>query len=92
MDSQESNLEAFPLPPEPAGFNYDRDAPNDFPLDTTTVCATSEVDKDKRTGIVLEDKKWPPFFSQIIQNDILVHLPRLAYVAFSTLLGSAVLS
>ncbi|KAI8567553.1 hypothetical protein RHMOL_Rhmol02G0130900 [Rhododendron molle] len=25
-----------PLPPEPAGFNYDRDAPIDIPLDTTT--------------------------------------------------------
>ncbi|KAG5561511.1 hypothetical protein RHGRI_004527 [Rhododendron griersonianum] len=25
-----------PLPPEPAGFNYDRDAPIDIPLDTST--------------------------------------------------------
>ncbi|XP_058185189.1 uncharacterized protein LOC131302527 [Rhododendron vialii] len=50
------------------------------------VCVTWVIFSCFAAGIVLEDKKWPPFFPQIIQNDIPVHLARLAYVAFSTLL------
>lgn len=41
-------------------------------------------------GIVLEEKNWPPFFPIIhhdIANDIPIHLQRLQYVAFTTLLG-----
>ncbi|KAK6142528.1 hypothetical protein DH2020_022876 [Rehmannia glutinosa] len=43
-----------------------------------------------RSGIVIEDKNWPPFFPLIhhdIANEIPIHLQRLQYVAFTTLLG-----
>ncbi|KOM31100.1 hypothetical protein LR48_Vigan01g065500, partial [Vigna angularis] len=41
-------------------------------------------------GIVLEEKNWPPFFPIIhhdIANEIPIHLQKLQYVAFTTLLG-----
>lgn len=41
-------------------------------------------------GIVIEEKNWPPFFPIIhhdIANEIPIHLQRLQYVAFTTLLG-----
>ena len=41
-------------------------------------------------GIVIEDKNWPPFFPIIhhnIANEIPIHLQRLQYFAFATLLG-----
>ncbi|KAJ8618144.1 hypothetical protein MRB53_014330 [Persea americana] len=43
-----------------------------------------------RAGIVIEDKNWPPFFPIIhhnIANEIPIHLQRLQYFAFATLLG-----
>ncbi|KAK7327947.1 hypothetical protein VNO77_22040 [Canavalia gladiata] len=43
-----------------------------------------------RAGIVLEEKNWPPFFPIIhhdIANEIPIHLQRLQYVAFTSLLG-----
>ncbi|XP_004485722.1 secretory carrier-associated membrane protein [Cicer arietinum] len=43
-----------------------------------------------RAGIVIEEKNWPPFFPIIhhdIPNEIPIHLQRLQYVAFSSLLG-----
>ncbi|KAK7362942.1 hypothetical protein VNO77_05067 [Canavalia gladiata] len=43
-----------------------------------------------RAGIVLEEKNWPPFFPIIhhdIGNEIPIHLQKLQYVAFTTLLG-----
>ncbi|KAK4770767.1 hypothetical protein SAY87_031299 [Trapa incisa] len=43
-----------------------------------------------RAGIVLEEKNWPPFFPIIhhdIAKEIPVHLQRIQYVAFSTVLG-----
>ncbi|CAK9169255.1 unnamed protein product [Ilex paraguariensis] len=43
-----------------------------------------------RAGIVLEEKNWPPFCPIIhhdIANEIPIHLQRLQYVAFTTLLG-----
>ncbi|KAI3465713.1 hypothetical protein Pfo_022376 [Paulownia fortunei] len=43
-----------------------------------------------RSGIVIEEKNWPPFFPLIhhdIANEIPIHLQRLQYVAFTTLLG-----
>ncbi|XP_061367697.1 secretory carrier-associated membrane protein-like isoform X1 [Gastrolobium bilobum] len=46
-----------------------------------------------RAGIVLEDKNWPPFFPIIhhdIANEIPIHLQKLQYVAFTTLLGLVV--
>ncbi|MED6182776.1 Secretory carrier-associated membrane protein 2 [Stylosanthes scabra] len=45
-----------------------------------------------RAGIVIEEKNWPPFFPIIhhdIANEIPIHLQRLQYVAFTTLLGLA---
>ncbi|XP_052178102.1 secretory carrier-associated membrane protein 1 isoform X2 [Diospyros lotus] len=47
-------------------------------------------DAAARAGIVLEDKNWPPFFPLIhhdIANEIPIHLQKLQYVAFTTLLG-----
>ncbi|XP_057955904.1 secretory carrier-associated membrane protein 1-like [Malania oleifera] len=41
-------------------------------------------------GIVIEEKNWPPFFPiihQDIANEIPIHLQKLQYVAFMTLLG-----
>lgn len=41
-------------------------------------------------GIVIEEKNWPPFFPIIhhdIANEIPIHLQKLQYVAFTTLLG-----
>ncbi|KAL8511039.1 hypothetical protein ACS0TY_017751 [Phlomoides rotata] len=46
-----------------------------------------------RSGIVIEEKNWPPFFPIIhhdIANEIPVHLQTLQYVAFTTLLGIVV--
>lgn len=44
----------------------------------------------QRAGIVIEEKNWPPFFPIIhhdIGNEIPIHLQKLQYTAFSTLLG-----
>jgi hypothetical protein len=41
-------------------------------------------------GIVIEEKNWPPFFPIIhhdIANEIPIHLQRLQYAAFFSLLG-----
>ncbi|CAL0309413.1 unnamed protein product [Lupinus luteus] len=43
-----------------------------------------------RAGISLDEKNWPPFFPIIhhdIANEIPIHLQRLQYVAFTSLLG-----
>ncbi|CAA7409206.1 unnamed protein product [Spirodela intermedia] len=43
-----------------------------------------------RAGIVIEEKNWPPFFPIIhhhIANEIPIHLQRLQYFAFASLLG-----
>ncbi|KAG8364663.1 hypothetical protein BUALT_Bualt18G0021700 [Buddleja alternifolia] len=43
-----------------------------------------------RSGVVIEEKNWPPFFPIIhhdIANEIPIHLQKLQYVAFTTLLG-----
>ncbi|KAH7859956.1 hypothetical protein Vadar_007504 [Vaccinium darrowii] len=43
-----------------------------------------------RAGVVIEEKNWPPFFPIIhhdIANEIPIHLQKLQYVAFTTLLG-----
>ncbi|KAL8129740.1 hypothetical protein V2J09_018895 [Rumex salicifolius] len=47
-------------------------------------------DAAARAGIVLEEKNWPPFFPIIhhdIANEIPVHLQKLQYTTFTTLLG-----
>ncbi|KAL0406034.1 UNVERIFIED_CONTAM: putative secretory carrier-associated membrane protein 1 [Sesamum latifolium] len=47
-------------------------------------------DAIRRTGVIIEDKNWPPFFPIIhndIANDIPIHLQRVQYVAFTSLLG-----
>jgi hypothetical protein len=44
----------------------------------------------ERAGVRIEPKNWPPFFPLIhvdISNDIPVHLQRVQYVAFASLLG-----
>lgn len=49
-------------------------------------------DAAQRAGIVIEEKNWPPFFPIIhhdIGNEIPIHLQKLQYTAFSTLLGLA---
>ncbi|CAM8937383.1 unnamed protein product [Rhodiola kirilowii] len=46
-----------------------------------------------KTGVILEEKNWPPFFPLIhhdIPNDIPIHLQTMQYVAFTTLLGIVV--
>jgi hypothetical protein len=43
-----------------------------------------------RAGIVIEEKNWPPFMPIIhhdISNEIPIHLQRMQYLAFSSLLG-----
>uniref|UniRef100_A0A7N0SWN0 Secretory carrier-associated membrane protein n=1 Tax=Kalanchoe fedtschenkoi TaxID=63787 RepID=A0A7N0SWN0_KALFE len=103
-----TNSRLSPLPPEPAGFNYD------IPLDNDNAGFKDLKKKEKelqakeaelkkreqevkrkedaaaRAGIVIEEKNWPPFFPIIhhdIANEIPIHLQRLQYVAFTTLLG-----
>ncbi|KAJ0983668.1 hypothetical protein J5N97_011964 [Dioscorea zingiberensis] len=47
-------------------------------------------DAAARAGIVIEEKNWPPFFPIIhhdITNEIPIHLQRLQYFAFASLLG-----
>uniref|UniRef100_A0A7N0VMX5 Secretory carrier-associated membrane protein n=1 Tax=Kalanchoe fedtschenkoi TaxID=63787 RepID=A0A7N0VMX5_KALFE len=47
-------------------------------------------DAAAQAGIVIDEKNWPPFFPIIhhdIANEIPIHLQRLQYVAFTTLLG-----
>ncbi|XP_010526523.1 PREDICTED: secretory carrier-associated membrane protein 1 [Tarenaya hassleriana] len=46
-----------------------------------------------KAGIVIEEKNWPPFFPLIhhdIANEIPIHLQRIQYVAFTSLLGLVV--
>ncbi|KAL2466339.1 Secretory carrier-associated membrane protein 1 [Abeliophyllum distichum] len=43
-----------------------------------------------RSGVVIEEKNWPPFFPIIhhdIGNEIPIHLQKLQYVAFTSFLG-----
>ncbi|KAL0865660.1 hypothetical protein Bca101_044778 [Brassica carinata] len=43
-----------------------------------------------RTGVVIEEKNWPEFFPLIhhdIANEIPIHLQKIQYVAFASLLG-----
>ncbi|XP_073309129.1 secretory carrier-associated membrane protein 1-like isoform X1 [Primulina huaijiensis] len=47
-------------------------------------------DAIERSGVVIEEKNWPPFFPIIhndIANEIPIHLQKLQYVAFTSLLG-----
>lgn len=41
-----SNSRLSPLPPEPAGFNYDREATIDIPLDTSSGGSHYQVGED----------------------------------------------
>ncbi|MCL7038908.1 hypothetical protein MKW94_015806, partial [Papaver nudicaule] len=110
-----SNSRLSPLPPEPAGFNYDRDANINIPLESTKdlkkkekELQAKEAELKKReqelkrremlhhevlSGIVIEEKNWPPFSPKIhydIANEIPIHLQRLQYIAFTTFLGLVV--
>ncbi|KAL8457967.1 hypothetical protein ACS0TY_035731 [Phlomoides rotata] len=52
--------------------------------------ARREEEVAARAGFVLEVNNWPPIFPIIhhgIANGIPIHLQRLQYVAFTTLLG-----
>ncbi|KAG4205455.1 hypothetical protein ERO13_A04G105200v2 [Gossypium hirsutum] len=43
-----------------------------------------------RSGVVIEEKNWPPFFPIIhndISNDIPIHLQTIMYVGFTSLIG-----
>ncbi|XP_011100350.1 secretory carrier-associated membrane protein 1-like [Sesamum indicum] len=49
-------------------------------------------DAIRQSGVVIEEKNWPPFFPIIhhdIANEIPIHLQRVQYVAFTTFLGLA---
>ncbi|KAJ8434916.1 hypothetical protein Cgig2_003355 [Carnegiea gigantea] len=85
-----SNSRLSPLPPEPADF-YNPTATVDIPLDSAKAIKRKE-EAAARAGIVIEEKNWPPFFPIIhhdIANEIPIHLQRLQYTAFATLLGLA---
>lgn len=46
---------------------------------------------DLAAGVVIEEKNWPEFFPLIhndIPNEIPLHLQKIQYVAFTTLLGN----
>ncbi|KAI3515381.1 hypothetical protein L1887_14275 [Cichorium endivia] len=95
-----------PLPPEPAGYDrgatinipLDQDfrskekelKAKEAELKKREQELKRKEDAIARTGIVLEEKNWPPFFPIIhhdIPNEIPVHLQRIQYVAFTTFLG-----
>ncbi|PPD89524.1 hypothetical protein GOBAR_DD13551 [Gossypium barbadense] len=74
-----------PLPPEP----YDRGATIDIPLDSAKELKRRE-EALARSGVVIEEKNWPPFFPIIhndISNDIPIHLQTIMYVGFTSLIG-----
>ncbi|KAK9051982.1 hypothetical protein SSX86_028610 [Deinandra increscens subsp. villosa] len=97
-----------PLPPEPAGYSRGAtiDIPlDDFRTKEKELKAKEaelkrreqelkrKEDAIARSGIVLEEKNWPPFFPIIhhdITNEIPVHLQKIQYVAFTTFLGIVV--
>ncbi|KAG6520798.1 hypothetical protein ZIOFF_017858 [Zingiber officinale] len=95
------NSRLTPLSPEPADFYNDRGlgATIDIPMDTTKDLKKRErelqelkrrEDAAARAGITIEEKNWPPFFPIIhhdIANEIPIHLHRLQYFAFASLLG-----
>ncbi|KAF2283197.1 hypothetical protein GH714_043527 [Hevea brasiliensis] len=86
-----------PLPPEP----YDRGATDLKSKERELQVKEAELKKREqelkrredaiaRAGIVIEEKNWPPFFPIIhhdISTEIPIHLQRMQYVAFTTLLG-----
>ncbi|KAL7587795.1 secretory carrier-associated membrane protein 1 [Lactuca sativa] len=95
-----------PLPPEPAGYDrgatinipLDQDfrskekelKAKEAELKRREQELKRKEDAIARTGIVLEEKNWPPFLPIIhhdIPNEIPVHLQKIQYVAFSTFLG-----
>ncbi|EPS73099.1 hypothetical protein M569_01654 [Genlisea aurea] len=94
-----ANSRLSPLPHERA--DYDRGVTVDIPLDSSKDFKLREKELQakeaelrkreqvRRSGIVIEEKNWPPFFPIIhhdIPNEIPVHLQKLQYVAFTTLL------
>ncbi|KAL9669655.1 hypothetical protein QQ045_007202 [Rhodiola kirilowii] len=106
-----TNSRLSPLPPEPAGFNYDIPLDNDdagfkdlkkkekelqakeAELKKREQDVKRKEDAAARAGIVIEEKNWPPFMPIIhhdIANEIPIHLQRMQYVAFTTLIGLAV--
>ncbi|XWS54239.1 hypothetical protein CRYUN_Cryun10bG0073300 [Craigia yunnanensis] len=95
-----------PLPPEPYDRGATIDIPLDSAKDLKAKekeLQTKEAELKKReqelkrkedaiarSGIVIEEKNWPPYFPIIhhdITNEIPIHLQKMQYVAFTTLLG-----
>ncbi|XWS68599.1 hypothetical protein CRYUN_Cryun04dG0104300 [Craigia yunnanensis] len=95
-----------PLPPEPYDRGATIDIPLDSAKDLKAKekelqAKEAELKKREqelkrkedaiaRSGIVLEEKNWPPFFPIIhhdIANEIPIHLQKMLYVAFTTFLG-----
>ncbi|KAK6919005.1 SCAMP protein, partial [Dillenia turbinata] len=95
-----------PLPPEPgATVNIPLDNFKDLKMKEMELQAKEaelkkreqelkrKEDAISRAGIVLEDRNWPPFLPIIhhdIANEIPLHLQKLQYVAFTTMLGLVV--
>ncbi|XP_076933684.1 secretory carrier-associated membrane protein 1-like [Bidens hawaiensis] len=97
-----------PLPPEPSGYDRGAtvDIPlDDFKTKEKELKAKEaelkrreqdlkrKEDAIARSGIVLEEKNWPPFFPIIhhdIPNEIPIHLQKIQYVAFTSFLGIVV--
>ncbi|XVF01929.1 hypothetical protein REPUB_Repub04eG0132200 [Reevesia pubescens] len=95
-----------PLPPEPYESGATIDIPLDSAKDLKAKqkelqAKEAELKKREqelkrkedaiaRSGIVIEEKNWPPYFPIIhhdISNEIPIHLQKMQYVAFTTLLG-----
>ncbi|XVF44436.1 hypothetical protein PTKIN_Ptkin02bG0119900 [Pterospermum kingtungense] len=95
-----------PLPPEPYDRGATIDIPLDSAKDLKAKekelqAKEAELKKREqelkrkedaiaRSGIVIEEKNWPPFFPLIhhdIANEIPIHLQKMLYVAFTTFLG-----
>ena len=58
----------------------------------TSLGLLSDANLFLAAGIVIEEKNWPDFFPLIhhdITNEIPIHLQKIQYVAFATLLGNA---
>uniref|UniRef100_M4EX73 Secretory carrier-associated membrane protein n=1 Tax=Brassica campestris TaxID=3711 RepID=M4EX73_BRACM len=89
-----SNSYLKPLPPEP----HDRGSTVDIPLDSSQDLRAKEMElqakeNELKRGVVIEEKNWPEFFPLIhhdITNEIPIHLQKIQYVAFATLLGPTI--
>ncbi|TYI33536.1 hypothetical protein ES332_A04G140500v1 [Gossypium tomentosum] len=96
----------LPLPPEPYDRGATIDIPLDYAKDIKEKekelkAKEAELKRREqelkrreealaRSGVVIEEKNWPPFFPIIhndISNDIPIHLQTIMYVGFTSLIG-----